>query len=50
MYYFIGIDVGASTTKAVILDKNAEIKGHSVIPSGADFGAAAEDVLPEYES
>lgn len=45
MYYFIGIDVGASTTKAVILDKSAEIKGHSVIHSGADFGAAAEDVL-----
>jgi predicted CoA-substrate-specific enzyme activase len=45
MCYFIGIDIGASTTKAVILDKNAEIKGHSVIHSGADFGAAAEDVL-----
>lgn len=45
MYYFVGIDVGASTTKSVILDKNAEIKGHSVIHSGADFGVAAEDVL-----
>ncbi|UCE41592.1 MAG: ATPase [Candidatus Aminicenantes bacterium] len=45
MEYFVGIDVGASTTKAVILDKSAQILGHSVIHSGADFGAAAEDVL-----
>ncbi len=45
MEYFVGIDVGASTTKAVILDKNAEVLGHSVIHSGADFGAAAEEVL-----
>jgi predicted CoA-substrate-specific enzyme activase len=45
MEYFVGIDVGASTTKAVILDENAEILGHSVIHSGADFGAAAEEVF-----
>ena len=42
MTYFVGIDIGASTTKAVILDKNAEIKGHSVLPSGADFEKAAD--------
>jgi predicted CoA-substrate-specific enzyme activase len=45
MEYFVGIDVGASTTKAIILDENAKIKGHSVIHSGADFGAAAKGVL-----
>jgi predicted CoA-substrate-specific enzyme activase len=45
MVYCIGIDVGASTTKAVILDDNAKILGHSVIHSGADFGAAAKNVL-----
>jgi predicted CoA-substrate-specific enzyme activase len=45
MEYFVGIDVGASTTKAVILDKKSEILGHSVIHSGSDFGAAAQDVL-----
>jgi len=45
MKYFVGIDVGASTTKAVILDKKAEIIGHSVIHSGADFGAAADEVF-----
>ncbi len=43
MEYFVGIDVGASTTKAVILNKNAELVGHSVIHSGADFFAAAND-------
>jgi predicted CoA-substrate-specific enzyme activase len=42
MIHFIGIDIGASTTKAVILDKNAEVKGHSVLPSGADFEKAAD--------
>lgn len=38
---YTGIDVGASTTKAVIIDGNSEILGHSVIHSGADFKAAA---------
>jgi predicted CoA-substrate-specific enzyme activase len=45
MEYFVGIDVGASTTKAVILDENTEIKGHSVIHSGADFEAASNEVF-----
>jgi predicted CoA-substrate-specific enzyme activase len=45
MIHFVGIDIGASTTKAVILNKRAEIQGYSVIHSGADFGAAAENVL-----
>jgi len=42
MRYFAGIDVGASTTKAVIINDSKEILGHSVISSGADFKAAAE--------
>jgi len=42
MNYFVGIDVGASTTKAIIIDKNKEILGYSVSNSGADFEAAAE--------
>jgi len=45
MSRFVGIDVGASTTKAIVIDNKSEIIGHSVIHSGADFGAAAEDVL-----
>ncbi len=42
MNYFVGIDVGASTTKSVIIDEKREIIGYSVINSGADFEAAAE--------
>ena len=39
---FAGIDVGASTTKAVIINESKEILGHSVLNSGADFKSAAE--------
>ncbi len=42
MNYFVGIDIGAATTKAVIIDENKEIRGYSVNDSGADFVAAAE--------
>lgn len=45
MEYFVGIDVGASTTKAIILNEKQEIKGHSVVHSGADFEAAAKNVF-----
>lgn len=47
MNHFAGIDVGASTTKAVIIDKNQEILGHSVIDSGADFKGAAKKAFEE---
>jgi predicted CoA-substrate-specific enzyme activase len=40
--YFVGIDVGASTTKSVIIDKKKEILGYAVNNSGADFIGAAE--------
>ncbi len=42
MSYFAGIDVGASTTKAVIIDEKHEILSYAVNDSGADFKAAAE--------
>jgi predicted CoA-substrate-specific enzyme activase len=45
MNNFVGIDVGASTTKAVIINEKKEILGHSVINSGADFKAAAEEAF-----
>jgi len=47
MNYFVGIDVGASTTKAIIIDRKKEILGHSVNNSGADFKAAAERAFRE---
>jgi predicted CoA-substrate-specific enzyme activase len=45
--YFIGIDVGASTTKAVVIDQNKDILGHAIVDSGADFEAAAEAVYKQ---
>ncbi len=42
MSYFVGIDVGASTTKAIIINEKREILGFSVNDSGVDFQAAAE--------
>jgi predicted CoA-substrate-specific enzyme activase len=42
MRYFIGIDVGASTTKAVIIGRKKRILGHYVVASGADFQNAAK--------
>ncbi len=45
MIYFVGIDVGASTTKAIIIDREKTILGYSVNESGADFHAAAEQAF-----
>ena len=38
---FAGIDVGTTTTKAVIIDANKGLLGHSVQRSGADLALAA---------
>jgi predicted CoA-substrate-specific enzyme activase len=45
--YFSGVDVGASTTKAVILNQDNQVLGHSVTNSGADFRGAAESAFRE---
>lgn len=42
---YIGLDVGASTTKAVIIGSNKEILGHGVTHSGANFRTAADKAL-----
>jgi predicted CoA-substrate-specific enzyme activase len=42
--YFMGVDVGAATTKAILIDGNGNILASSVIPSGVDFIKAAEIV------
>jgi predicted CoA-substrate-specific enzyme activase len=39
---YAGIDVGASATKAVIIDGNGAIVGSDVRASGMDFGGASE--------
>ena len=43
--YFAGIDVGASTTKAVIIDGHNRVLGTAITRSGADFKKAAEKVF-----
>jgi predicted CoA-substrate-specific enzyme activase len=42
MKYYVGIDIGASSTKVVIIDKDKNILGNAVVDSGADFEAAAD--------
>jgi len=45
--YYSGVDVGASTTKAVIIGQTTEVLGYSVTNTGADFGGAAESAFQE---
>jgi predicted CoA-substrate-specific enzyme activase len=44
---YAGIDVGASTTKAVIIEKNGKVLGSSVTFSGANFKKAARKVFDD---
>jgi len=44
---YVGIDVGASRTKAAILDADRNLLGYAVKKSGVDFSAAALDCLKE---
>jgi predicted CoA-substrate-specific enzyme activase len=47
MSCFAGIDIGSTTAKAIIIDPEQRIVGHSIRRSGYDFAAAAERVLNE---
>jgi predicted CoA-substrate-specific enzyme activase len=42
---YVGIDVGSSATKCVVLDAAGALIGHHVVPSGFDFAEAAEQAL-----
>jgi len=44
---YAGIDVGASATKAALIDAEAALVGRAVLPSGVDFAAAGETALAE---
>ncbi len=44
---FIGIDVGASSTKAAVLDSDENIIGHAVMRSGTDFEGTARSSLEQ---
>ncbi|MCK4655388.1 MAG: ATPase [candidate division Zixibacteria bacterium] len=45
MDFFAGIDIGASTTKAIIINEKRQILGHSVNDSGSDFEASADQAF-----
>ena len=44
---YAGIDVGTSTTKAVIINRDKKLLGHSVRRSGTDLTSAAKAVFEE---
>jgi predicted CoA-substrate-specific enzyme activase len=45
--YFAGVDVGASATKAVVIDSECKILGHFVKRTTTNLGKLAENVLKE---
>lgn len=42
---FVGVDVGSSATKCIIIDGSDTLVGHHVVSSGFDYGAASETAL-----
>jgi predicted CoA-substrate-specific enzyme activase len=42
---YVGIDAGASATKAVIVNKDGEIVSYAIVPSGINFKASSEGAL-----
>jgi len=44
---FAGIDIGATTTKAVVIDANKKVLGHFVKRSGTDLTSAATEALDQ---
>jgi predicted CoA-substrate-specific enzyme activase len=45
MNYFSGIDVGAVSTEAVIIDTGGEISGYSIVETGASSTEAADEAF-----
>ncbi len=41
----VGIDAGSSATKCVVIGASGALLGHSVVPSGFDYGEAAQGAL-----
>ncbi len=47
MSFHAGLDIGASATKAVLLDGEGNVRGRALRNSGADFAAAAKACFDE---
>lgn len=43
----VGIDVGSSATKCVVLDESGRLTWHAVVPSGFDYAEAASKALDD---
>ena len=41
MKTFVGIDLGSTTTKAVLLDENCDVIGRGITNSRSNYGTAA---------
>jgi len=39
--FYVGVDIGSSRTKVAIIDKDYQLIGYSVVPSGTDFERSA---------
>jgi predicted CoA-substrate-specific enzyme activase len=42
---YVGIDSGASATKAIIINKDGEIVSYAIVPSGINFKVSSEEAL-----
>jgi len=47
MRYFCGVDIGASTTKLVLIDESRRVVAQAMRRSGVDYAAAADACLAE---
>ena len=46
-FVFAGIDIGSTTTKAVIVDAKGDLKGKAIVSSGMDFAQAGRAVFEQ---
>jgi len=47
MRYIAGVDIGAVSTKAVLIDESGALKAHALVRSGSDLNGAGERALAE---
>ncbi|MCA8961338.1 MAG: benzoyl-CoA reductase subunit A [Planctomycetes bacterium] len=50
MRYWVGIDLGSTTTKAIIVDENAEVRGRGITNSRSDYDVACQVALGEAQT
>lgn len=43
--FYLGVDIGASAAKAVILDTSRRLRGKGIVPSGMNFHLAGENAV-----